>query len=71
MTRLFHNYPITTLVLAGILRADVTIPAVIADHMVVQRDRPVHVWGNADPAEKVTVQFRGASQTTQADALGR
>jgi sialate O-acetylesterase len=71
MTRLFHKSAITALVLAGILRADVTVPAVIADHMVVQRDRPVHVWGNADPAEKVTVQFRGASQITQADELGR
>jgi len=51
--------------------ADVTLPHVLADHMVIQRGQPVHIWGKASPDEAVTVIFRGASQGTKADSLGR
>ncbi|MFN6139673.1 MAG: hypothetical protein ACK480_14385 [Planctomycetota bacterium] len=30
-------------------RADVKVPAVFADHMVLQRDQPLKFWGWADP----------------------
>jgi sialate O-acetylesterase len=53
------------------LRADVTLPKILASHMVVQRDLPVHIWGWAAVAEPVTVTFRGESRSTQADDLGR
>ncbi len=39
--------------------------------MVIQRDQPVHIWGHAAPDEAVAVTFRGATQSTKADALGR
>ncbi len=47
------------------------MPHVLADHMVVQRDRPVHVWGKADPSEQVRVSFREHQVTGTADTLGR
>ncbi len=53
------------------MRGDVTLPHVLASHMVIQRDRPVHVWGNADPGEHITVAFRGHQDTAVADTLGR
>lgn len=53
------------------LHAEVTLPSVLADHMVIQRDRPVHLWGSADPGEHVAVSFRGHQGTTTADELGR
>lgn len=53
------------------LGAAVRLPALLADHMVVQRDRPVHVWGEAEPGEAVTATFRGLTRATAADALGR
>jgi sialate O-acetylesterase len=53
------------------LHADVTLPKILASHMVVQRDLPVHVWGWAAAGEPVTVTFRGESRSTQADNLGR
>ncbi len=31
--------------------AQVTLPKILTSHMVVQRDRPVHVWGMAAPGE--------------------
>jgi len=38
---------------AGLLRAEVKLPAVFADHMVLQRETAAAVWGWADPGEKV------------------
>jgi sialate O-acetylesterase len=52
-------------------RADVTLPALLADHMVVQRGLPVHVWGMAVPHEAVAVTFRGQTKSGTADDLGR
>lgn len=51
--------------------AEIALPSLLADHMVVQRGLPVHVWGTAAPNENVSVTFRGETQTTTADALGR
>jgi sialate O-acetylesterase len=45
-------------------RADVALPAVIGNNMVLQRDKPVPIWGTAAAGEKVTVKF--ASQTKSA-----
>src|SRR5579863_8785831 len=52
------------------LSAQVTLPRVLSNHMVVQRDLPVHVWGNAAPGEPVTVSFRGEARGTETDPLG-
>lgn len=49
---------------------DITLPAVFSDHMVLQRDLEVPIWGTADPGEKVRVQFAGQDQTTTADSQG-
>jgi len=51
--------------------ADVTLPALLADHMVVQRGLPVHVWGMAAPHEAVSVTFRGETKSATADDDGR
>jgi sialate O-acetylesterase len=37
--------------------ADVKLPAVISDHMVLQADKPVAIWGWADPDESVAISF--------------
>lgn len=51
--------------------ADVALPALFSDGMVVQRQRPVHVWGTATPGEAVIVSFRGESRSVAADANGQ
>jgi sialate O-acetylesterase len=55
----------------GVARAAVELPALVADHMVVQRDLPVRVWGKAAPGESVSVTFRGETKTSLTDELGR
>lgn len=45
--------------------------AVFGDHMVLQRDMPVPVWGTAAPGEEVTVRFRDQAKTAKAGADGK
>jgi sialate O-acetylesterase len=56
---------------AGPAGADVSLPAVLGEHMVVQRDLPFHVGGQAAPGETVTASFRGETRSATADELGR
>ncbi|MEI6646059.1 MAG: hypothetical protein WCP12_08475 [bacterium] len=50
--------------------ADVKLPPVISDHMVLQRDVVVPIWGSAAPSEKVTVSIAGQTKIATADATG-
>jgi sialate O-acetylesterase len=51
--------------------AAIKLPPVLGDHMVLQRDTPVPVWGSAAPDEKVRVEFAGQTKQTTADAQGK
>ncbi|WP_446745798.1 sialate O-acetylesterase [Silvibacterium acidisoli] len=53
------------------MMAEVSLPKVLGSHMVIQRGQPVHVWGDASPGEKVSVEFHGAKGEATADAVGR
>jgi len=44
---------------------------VFGDHMVLQRDKPVPVWGTAEPGEKVIVTFAGQNKSATAGADGK
>lgn len=59
------------LIQCATLPAEVTLPKILASHMVIQRDLPVHVWGMAAPGENVSVSFRGETRSTVATQLGR
>jgi sialate O-acetylesterase len=51
--------------------ADVKLPAILSDHMVLQAGKPASIWGWADPQEKVTVKLGKSSAQTVAGADGR
>ncbi len=53
------------------VRAEVTMPAIFSDHMVLQQNRAVPVWGWANPGEKVNVQFAAQSKMATAGDDGR
>ena len=59
------------LVFAAVVRAEVRLPAIISDNMVLQQGMKVRIWGNANAGESVTVNFDKKSASTVADALGR
>ncbi|MFM7412989.1 MAG: sulfatase-like hydrolase/transferase [Planctomycetota bacterium] len=50
--------------------AAVELPEIFADHMVLQRGRPVPVWGTAEPGAGVMVEFAGQRQAARADTAG-
>ncbi len=52
-------------------RADVRLPRVLSDHMVLQREMPIPIWGWAVPGESVTVSLAEAKATTKANAAGQ
>ena len=52
------------------LRADVQVPAVFADNMLLQRGKPVPVYGQAEAGESVTVEFAGQARTAKAGEDG-
>ncbi len=47
------------------------MPGVLSSHMVLQRDRPIHLWGWADPGERVSVELAGTKGETTGDRLGK
>lgn len=44
---------------------------IISSDMVLQREKPVHIWGTADAGERVTVSFGKQKVKTKADAMGK
>lgn len=55
----------------SILHADISLPAIISDHMVLEKTDSVPLWGKADPGEKVTVTLADQTATTTADPDGK
>jgi sialate O-acetylesterase len=66
------NIPLLTLMLllSWSVCANVRLPKLISDGMVLQRDANVKVWGWADANERIKIDFAGKSYTTTADAAG-
>jgi sialate O-acetylesterase len=75
MPRLQRLVPIVGLLcLAGLIQtclADVRLPHIFGTHMVLQRDKPVRLWGWADPEEKVKVSIGKANGEAAADKQGK
>ncbi|MEM1330127.1 MAG: sialate O-acetylesterase [Planctomycetota bacterium] len=51
--------------------AELEIPAVFTDHMVIQRDQPMVFWGTCRPEQSVTVAFDSQKRSVSADENGR
>ncbi len=64
-------FALLALLPAAVAPAQVTLPKFLSDHMVVQRNMPVHIWGMATPGEQVSVSFRGQTESASATKLGR
>ena len=52
-------------------QADVTLPSIIGDGMVLQQQMATPIWGWADPGENITVSFEQQSKSATADANGK
>jgi sialate O-acetylesterase len=50
--------------------ANAVLSPLFADHMVLQRGAPIHIWGKAAPAETISVTFRNDTRAVSADDIG-
>ncbi len=57
--------------LAASAETALRLPAMFGNHMVLQRDQAVPVWGWAAPGDEVTVNFAGQKKTAKADPDGK
>lgn len=53
------------------LRGQISMPAIFSDHMVLQREINLPVWGTAKAGSKVTVEIAGNIAVAHADDNGR
>ncbi len=51
--------------------AKVKLPQIFGSNMVLQRDKPITLWGWANPGEKVVANFKGSDYNTQANEKGK
>ena len=59
------------LLAAPAVQAEVMLNSLFSDHMVLQQQANVPVWGRARPGETVTVSFKKQIVKTTADAVGK
>ena len=57
--------------LAATAHAEVRLSEVFGEHMVLQRDRPLRIWGQATPGQSLTVELGGRTGTARAGSDGR
>ena len=62
---------VSALSFVGILHADVSVPTLFSDHMVLQRDKPIQIWGWASPGESVKASFNGKSAKARTGKDGK
>ncbi|HEX8429019.1 sialate O-acetylesterase [Hymenobacter sp.] len=53
------------------VQAGIRLPALVGDHMVLQRDVKVPIWGWADPGEKVALTFQGKTYAATPATTGK
>lgn len=69
MARRFVGIAVAVLTLAtSIAHAEVSLPAIFGDHMVLQSGRDLPFWGTAEPGEEITVSISRAEPANGAKA---
>ena len=61
---------IIAILLASSAHAELRLPSLFADGMLLQRDKPANVWGTASPGATVTVKFASQKKRAIADGQG-
>lgn len=55
----------------GGVNSVVKMPTLFSDNMVLQRDKPIKVWGEVLPNQLIEITFDGQTYNTQSDANGK
>lgn len=65
-----HIFILSFLILSFQLSAEVRLPKLISDGMVLQRDSKVNIWGWADPSENISISIDGKTYKCTANSSG-
>lgn len=71
MMKLLSAFLALTLLARASASAKVELPAIISDHMVLEKSPTTHLWGTADSGEKISVTLDGQTVKTTADSQGQ
>ena len=55
----------------SVVSEELSLSNIFSDHMVLQREQPVKIWGSGTPGEEVELIFRGDHFDTQTDKKGQ
>lgn len=64
-------FALMALFIAELSQAELHLPRIFGDNMVLQRNVKIPIWGTASAGEKVLVRFHQQVKTVQADAAGK
>ncbi|MBN2105516.1 beta galactosidase jelly roll domain-containing protein [bacterium] len=70
LSKLYVPAAILIILLVESLWSEVHLPRIFSDHMVLQRNHGIPVWGWANPGEQVTVRLSGQETTVTAEEDG-
>jgi sialate O-acetylesterase len=63
--------PLALLFITNLVSADVRLPSIFGDNMVLQQGLECPIWGWSDPGEKVTITVKGIEHNVVADKSGQ
>jgi sialate O-acetylesterase len=63
--------PLMLALLGAAAQAEVRLANVFSEHMVLQRDRPLRLWGSATPGQMLSIEFAGRKASARVGADGR
>lgn len=69
--KLIHKLWALLLLVQFSANAEIRLPALVKDHMVLQRDIKIPVWGWANAGEKIDIVFKSKTYKTTADQQGK
>lgn len=64
------SFLIVGLLMLGMLQTfagELKVASIFSDNMVLQREKPVRIWGRAHPGEKITVTFKSQAESVRVD----
>jgi sialate O-acetylesterase len=71
ITQITTSALMLTLILTGVAAAELKLPAIISDHMVLQQDKKLPIWGWAEMGKVVTVRIDGHAVNGKAGSDGK
>lgn len=66
----FSPIILAVLLLSNTSSAQIRLPRLVRDSMILQRDKPIKIWGWASKNEKINILWQGKKYATQADSQG-